>query len=330
MYDTESEPERWTEALLADLEPHEHDFQEFKGSAWIVDDDLTIPEPFLLALSKQVSAFANGAGGRLFLGLDDHGHIDGGVPTDLKGGGTRAWLEDIVPQRVDPPLQRCNVFEVGPEGERSAIRPGHAVYVIDIPSSSHAPHQAMDHRYYLRIAGKSRPMGHVHIQDVLRRTQHPTIKVSRLGPYGSFEPDRTDPRGPQAFVQVRAFLVNQSRRLAQHVGIELDLPRPFAGSRVRRRMRDHGECHFSQTPGQVLFFRYHPIPIFPSQEIYAVSCWICVHASNLSLLRSGARLGWTVYADDAEPVRGGRELGSFLVVQQAMKWVESEVGAPVR
>jgi len=323
-------PDRWTEAMLLDLEPHEHDFQEFKGRGWMVDDDVTIPETFLLSLSKQVSAFANGAGGRLFIGLDDDGRIDGGVPVDLKGGGTRAWLEDIVPQRVDPPLQRFNVFEVGPETERSRIRPGHAVYVVDIPSSSQAPHQGMDHRYYLRIAGKSRPMGHVHIQDILRRTQHPAIAVSRLGPYGTYEEDLTDPRGPQAFVQFRAFFVNQSRRLAQHVGIELDLPRPFAGSQVRQRMRDNGECHFSQTPGKVLFFRYHPMPVFPSQEIYAVSCWACVHARNLSLVRSGAMLGWTIYADDAEPVRGGRELRSFLVVQQAMTWVESQIGSPSR
>ncbi|MEM6928821.1 MAG: ATP-binding protein, partial [Myxococcota bacterium] len=68
-------PDRWTESMLDDLEPHEHDFQEFKGHAWMVDHDLSIPESFLLALSKQVSAFANGAGGRLFIGLDDDGHV---------------------------------------------------------------------------------------------------------------------------------------------------------------------------------------------------------------------------------------------------------------
>ena len=321
----DAHPDRWTEAMLADLEPHEHDFQEFKGSGWMVDHDGAIPDSFLVSLSKQVSAFANGAGGRLFVGLDDHGRIDGGVPVDLKGGGTREWLEDIVPLRVDPPLQGFNVFEVGPESEDSRIWSGHAVYVIDIPSSSHAPHQGMDHRYYLRIAGKSRPMGHVHIQDVLRRTHHPAVAVSRLGPYGTFETDLCDPRGPQAFVQFRAFIVNQSRRLAQHVGIELELPRPFAGSQVRQRMHEHDECHFSQTPGKVLFFRYHPMPLFPSQEIYAVSCWACVHARNLTLIRSGAMIGWTIYADDAEPARGGRELQSFLLVQQAMRWVEAQV-----
>lgn len=320
----DAQPQRWTEAMLVALEPHEHDFQEFKGTGWIVNEDGTLADHFLITLSKQVSAFANGAGGRIFLGIDDHGQIDGGVPIDIKGGGTRAWLEDVVPQVVDPPLQQCNVFEVGPEGPDSQVLPQRAVYVVDIPPSDRAPHQSKDHRYYLRIAGKSRPMGHVHIQDVLRRTRHPQIAVSRLGPYGQPQLDVSDPRGPQAFVQFRAFLINRSRRLATHVGIELLLPRPFAGTEVRRRMRAAMESHQSQTPGLVTFFRYHPMPIFPSQEIYAVSVWTCVHSRNLSLLRSGASLGWVVYADDASPVRGQRELRSFQVVQQAIEWIESQ------
>lgn len=169
------EEERWSEARLEALEPHEHDFQEFKGAAWVMAKGET-SSTFVFALSKQVSAFVNGAGGRLFIGLDDDGKVDGGVPTDLRGG-TREWLEDVVPGCVDPPVRSCNVFEVAPDGPDSAILPGHAVYVVELPSSDHAPHQAKDHRYYLRIAGKSRPMGHVHVQDVLRRVRHPVVRL---------------------------------------------------------------------------------------------------------------------------------------------------------
>ena len=321
-----ADPEFWTEAMLEALEPHEHDFQEFKGSPWMVADDGDIQDHFLIALSKQVSAFANGAGGRLFIGLDDHGVVDGGVPTNLRGG-TRAWLEDVAPHVVDPPLQQCNVFEVGypEEPTPTRVHRGRAVYVVDIPASSHAPHQSKDHRYYLRIAGKSRPMGHVHVQDVLRRTQHPEIVLSRIGPYGEPEADGTDPRGPQAFVQLRVFLANRSRRLATHVGVEIILPRPFAGSEVRRRMRANGECQYSQTPGDVTFFRYHGMPIFPSQESYAVSLWTCIHGRNLALLRAGATVRWRIYADDAAPVTGERALGTFQVVQTAMHWVAHEL-----
>ena len=63
------------------------------------------------------------------------------------------------------------------EGSPTKIKPGHGIYVIELPGSPEAPHQAKDHRYYLRIAGKSRPMGHVHVQDVLRRTLPPTNRT---------------------------------------------------------------------------------------------------------------------------------------------------------
>ena len=66
--------------MLTGLEPSEHDFQEFKGSLFLADGD-QIVSGFQAALSRQASAFANGAGGRIFIGVDDAGRIDGGVPT---------------------------------------------------------------------------------------------------------------------------------------------------------------------------------------------------------------------------------------------------------
>lgn len=318
--------DRWHEAMLEALEPHEHDFQEFKGSAWLVTDrGDDARSTFLLALSKQVSAFVNGAGGRLFIGISDDGLIDGGVPVDLVGGGTREWLEDVVPHSVDPPLRRCNVFEVTRpvDGARpTRIGPGRAVYVVDLPRSDLAPHQAKDHRYYLRIAGKSRPMGNLHIQDVLRRTRHPRVALTRLGPYGDPVFDETDPRGPEAYVCLRAFLQNTGRILAHHVGLELVVPRPLAGSEVRRRMTETGETHYSQTPSRLTFFRYHPMPIFPSQEVYAASVWLCIHANNRALVRNGSALDWVIFADDAEPARGSQPLTRFSVVLEALEWLD--------
>lgn len=313
----------WTEEALRALSPQEHDFREFKGSAWLVSEDGTVNSEFAHNLSKQVGAFANGAGGHLLIGLDDHGRIDGGVPRNLRSG-CRAWLEDLVPNAVEPPLRACNVFEVAGGGPGSEIRPGHAVYVLHVPASDHAPHQSKDNRYYLRIAGKSRPMGHVHVQDVLRRTSHPRVELVRMAPYGDAELDTSDPRGPRAFVQLRMHLGNRGRVLAKHVGLEVRIPRPFAGTEARRRTRAIGEGIDSQKPGEVAWFRYHPVPVFPTQEVYACAVWVSFHRNNLALARTGAGIGWVLYADDAEPVRGGRELRSFQVVQRALLWLASQ------
>lgn len=319
--------QRWNEHAISSLGPDEYDFQEYKGTALVVQNG-NLSSDFHPAISKQLSAFANGGGGQIFLGVDDQGHVDGGVPTDLRRGGTRSWLEDVLGSLVDPPLPSFNVHEVLPESPSSLIRPGCAVYVIEVPSSASAPHQALDHRYYLRIAGKSRPMGHVHLQDVLRRTRHPDVTVPRVTPFGVAERITTDARGPKVLLHFRLHLENRGTTLAHHVGVELVLTRPVVNREVRRRMLDTG-LSLTQRPGTVSFFRYHPNPLFPGQELVFLELWVAVHGGNLDAIRNEhAAVCWRVYADDA-PVRASRtpvvQLGG---VREAVAWVVRAAKAP--
>lgn len=317
-------PETWSEQMLSELSPGEYDFQEFKGTAWLCEQG-KVASHFQAALSKQISAFANATGGRLFIGLDDDGRIDGGVPVDLKRGGVRAWLEDVIPASVEPTLRGFNVYEVPPSGPGSAIHPGHAVFVVDIPASRDAPHMSQDRRYYLRIAGKSRPMSNVHVQDIVRRTNTPDVRLARFAPFGHAEFDEGDPRGPRAFVCFQLFVKNQGRRLAKHVGVELKIPRALVSSVVRERITSHAQVQINQTPGQVLVFRYHQAPVFPEQEICVIRIWVGVHANNLAALQSGKAVSWAIYADDALPVTGSRALNTFRLVSKTIKGVQARL-----
>jgi hypothetical protein len=318
------EPRTWTIADLEALGTDELDFQEFKASAWLSLNG-EISSELRVVLSKQVSAFANGAGGHLFIGLDDNGRIDGGVPVDLKRGGTRSWLEDIVPALVEPPLSTFNVHEVASDGSSQGPLPGRAVYVLEIPASDAAPHQALDHRYYLRIAGKSRPMGHVHVQDILRRSHHPQVHLHRVAPFGPDERITTDARGPKVQICFRAFVENRGRTLARHVGVELALPRPLVNRDVRRKTLASGELTLQQVPGTVNFFRYHPQPVFPGQDLFFLMFWVAIHHGNVDAVRSGlASVQWRVYADDAPARQGSQALRDYAVVRDALNWLDGE------
>ncbi len=318
--------ESWTEGDLDSLIPQELDFQEFKGSGWL-DVDGSVSGHFLINYSKQLSAFANAGGGTLFIGIDDRGQIDGGVQIDMKHGGMRSWLEDVTPGAVDPPLGTFNVFEV--TGDSGRIGPGRAVYVVEIPASEQAPHQAMDHRYYLRIAGKSRPMSHLHVRDVLRRTMTPQVDLVRLGPFEEPEYDPTDPRGPRVLLSVRAFLLNEGRTTARHVGGELILPRPLVSQTCRERTLGYEGVRLTQSPGELRFFKYYPTPLFPTQEAFFQRVWFTVHQGNLAVWASGrGSLKWRVYADDAPPRTGETDLRSFRIVRNAMNWVQQQAEQP--
>ena len=167
-------PAEWTERDLYDLPLGEFDWLEIKGRKAL---DLTVPgvveAQVRESLSKAISAFANTGGGVLVLGLqnpDDAWRVDdGGVLLNIKGRSTREWLEDVVPELVELRLQRFNVYVVRPTISDSQIGADRGVFLVDVGDSDDAPHQAQDHRYYARVGGKSRPIGHRLVADIFNR-----------------------------------------------------------------------------------------------------------------------------------------------------------------
>lgn len=319
-----SEP--WTEERLGNLIPYEHESQEFKSTGFVfTTTTATIRSDFLDNLSKQVSAFCNAGGGCLFLGIDDHAQIDGGVPVDLRNG-TREWLEDVLPGAVDPPLTSFDVHEVRGTDPESEILPGRAVYVLEFPDSQDAPHQARDRRYYLRIAGKSRPMSHRHVLDIMQRRRDPDVAVVQVDPYGSPELIEGDPRGPCVLLRLRSRLQNRGRVLAQHVGLEVTVPRFAVNSTCRKRTLQEQAGTISQSPGSLTYFFYHPSPLFPQQEVIFGTVWIAIHRTNVDHYQRGrVTLRWRSYADHSDFVTGETEVSSYSVVQRALRLAQERL-----
>lgn len=175
------EPSQWDENYIVNNLPFgENDRLEFKGRK-VVDLSIQgITDIDRDLLSKALSALANTGGGVLVLGINDKTRMvdDGGISINLKSNGTRAWLEDLLPQLVDPPISKINIYEIKGNMPESQILPNRAIYVVDIGESQQAPHQAFDNRYYGRVAGKSRPLNHRMVLDIMNRRQFPNLKIN--------------------------------------------------------------------------------------------------------------------------------------------------------
>jgi hypothetical protein len=175
----------WDEQYIISLPSGEHDWLEVKGARALdlkvsgVDENKALDE-----LSKQLSAFLNSGGGALVYGIADappNGlrQIDnGGVSLSIKGRSTKEWLEDVIPNLVDLPLVGFNVYAITKGGANSNIAEDKAIYIVEIPNSENAPHQARDKKYYARIGGKSRPINHRMVLDILGRARHPKFSVT--------------------------------------------------------------------------------------------------------------------------------------------------------
>src|SRR3990172_3055604 len=92
--------------ILSSLPIGEFDWFEAKGSKVIKPDTKEFDKALL---SKAISAFANGGGGILVLGIKQFGkdwQVDEeGILTQVGRTSTKEWLEDVIPHLVDLPLR---------------------------------------------------------------------------------------------------------------------------------------------------------------------------------------------------------------------------------
>ena len=176
------DPKTWDENYIQTLPVGEFDWLEVKGRRAL---DLTIPDvkenQVRSNLSKMISAFSNSGGGIIILGLEDPDGKwkidDGGINLRIKNPSTREWLEDIIPNLVEFPLSKFNIYEIRANSRKSQIDKERGIFIIEVLDSDDAPHQALDKKYYARVAGKSRPIGHRLVKDIFGRSKYPKLSL---------------------------------------------------------------------------------------------------------------------------------------------------------
>ncbi len=126
-------------------------------------------------ISKDVSAFANSAGGVIVYGMKEDGHVpteldDGYDPADI----SKEWLEQVINSRIQQRIDGVRVKQVA----LRKTRPGRLAYVVCVPQSARAPHQASDKRFYKRFNFESQPMEEYEVRDVANRLVGPDLRIT--------------------------------------------------------------------------------------------------------------------------------------------------------
>lgn len=126
-------------------------------------------------LSKDISAFANSAGGTIVYGIIE----DGRVPTRIDGGYdpseiSKEWIEQVINTRIQRRIDGIRINQIWLYNSA----PGKAVYAIHVPQSSRAPHQASDKRFYKRFNFESVPMEEYEVRDTSMRSEAPALTLA--------------------------------------------------------------------------------------------------------------------------------------------------------
>lgn len=243
--------EKWTEQEILALPKGEHDYFERKSGA--LYDDLQFREK----LAKPISALANSGGGHIILGVEDSGEIDG-VPKNKSKTPTREYLEQIIPDLVDPSLSKFRVHEVIRSPD-SRIPEDKVVIVIDIGDSPHAPHQARKEKtYYYRPGGRSDKAPHFYLEALWNRAIKPELTATPI----NFSLLNATNHDSGIFLEIGIdFMVeNSGRNAAQYWLVLVECQ--------NQKLIESGKFHFKDLPGNSIDFVHRNktmrTPLLPS------------------------------------------------------------------
>ncbi|WP_158620233.1 MULTISPECIES: helix-turn-helix domain-containing protein [Corallococcus] len=141
-------------------------------------------------ITKDVSALANSAGGTLVYGIPENKQtrmaerIDEGVDPAVV---TREWLDQVINSGIQRRIDGVRIQQI----PLTKSSPGRVAYVVHVPQSVRAPHQARDKLFYKRFEYQSKPMEEYEIRDVSRRQEVPDLRVTfHLSLSGHSTPNR--------------------------------------------------------------------------------------------------------------------------------------------
>lgn len=246
-------PAEWNESDLQTLittRAEENINREFKRADALGDkSDPKRTEKCKVEISKDVSSFANSAGGIIVYGLEEEDK----PPHEAKSLSQidphefpKEWLDQVINSRIKPPIQGLRINPVA----LTSTLPGNFAYVVIIPRSSTA-HQAYDKRYHKRYNFESVAMEDYEVRQAMNRAEKPTFNVEIQA--------RTAPEAGKPKIKFRAVVQNTSELVGHEISAVLLMPDDLAESHFSYFQREEvGGLNYVKIPADELIATVGP------------------------------------------------------------------------
>lgn len=164
---------KWPESENVEYKGELHREQGNRQDAWYAGGNLS--EAAKRKLFKELVAFANTSGGRLFLGItetrDRPPCADAILPIP-RCGELAERLEQSIISSIDPPLTFLRVIGVPTDGDSGVV-------IADVSASYNGPHRSPDLQCYVRKGTNSVPVGMREIHDIVMRLSRRQNEIER-------------------------------------------------------------------------------------------------------------------------------------------------------
>jgi len=155
---------------LIENKVEESSFLDFKDSR-----ALGISREKMNEIRKDVSAFANSAGGVIIYGISEKEHVADELSFINGNEFTKEWIEHVIHGGIQ---RRINDLKISPVRFDGDILK--SVYVINIPESDLAPHMTLNKKYYKRYDFQSVQMEEYEIRQLYNRKNKTLLKIEKL------------------------------------------------------------------------------------------------------------------------------------------------------
>lgn len=217
-------------------------------------------------LTKDITAFANSAGGTIIYGVAEAEHRAAAVKPIDGNLFTKEWLEQVIRDNISRPVEGLKIFPVRMGGNIDK-----SVYVIHIPESEDAPHMALDNRYYCRQNFTVVRMEEYSVRQSYFKATRAKLNLVplKISPAGSANEGA---RLRYVKFKVDFSVVNTGRVIENHFKIEIWMPeliphQVFVGTTSVQSMPRKELVHS-------VFSVANLSPLFPDEETVVVSAII--------------------------------------------------------
>jgi len=301
-------PTEWQESdlqSLIDNQVEENINLDYKAAAALAKTDGRKAD-----ISKDVSSFANSEGGVLVYGMAEDGRLSVRIDPIDPSIISREWLEQVINSNIQRRIDGVRINPVALTGPNS----GKVVFVVDVPQSPLAPHQAADKKYYKRFNFQSVAMEDYEIRDVANRRRNPIIKADI-----SIEP--LNGRAPSYSATLSLILKNVGGVLADRVYLELAIPNDAVGRTKIFSPKDIERKKINGWDYQIFKYVHRDgsglLPIFPGATVQvldgnALYLNLALQQGNWFELHSHLPVECTVFADHADPQKESVTLANLI------------------
>ena len=265
-------------------------------------------------ISKDVSAFANAAGGTIVYGVIEQNNRPVRIdpkpyhPEEI----TKEWLENVIDSNISRKIDGVIINQI----ELQTSNPGKVIYAVYIPQSLQGAHQAKNFLYYQRRNFKAEPMEDYQVRDVMNRFNFPVLEA---------ETNFLDLKiGEHEHRYAFGLTINNIGNVtAVNFGIDICFPEAFLVpddfTKLLNRIEEPKFYEGSSTKKGLIKYRnrilcYRNIGthyvLFPSERLVLLDVNRgnrIVYMVNQDNWRQCdiCRLKWTIFADNMPPKRGG-------------------------